>query len=765
MKLILCLLLFLSNAYALHMSKRDFCMSQVESQNILIKKNFTIEGNPPHPVLISTVLRLIDEFQIPGPLVFHFTDYVGPRKVWAMKLSTGKHVYFSKNAVDLILGIELEKIADEVCRPEWTGSKSFTVTYTNTVLEQFLRNVAPHESLYKTLAKRTGWKLRSDPNDKFHAEEQEFRTEELVTLIKQLMDIPEEVFKKMKLKSIARWRIGAPLPIPSAKAIYYVKEQKMLFSDAALMDDGADIYGEGTILHEMGHAYWYGSSEKIRKEFTEISWMKKGNEWVKKNTHSEGFITEYSMKSPDEDFAEHFSAFVHNPEFLKRRSMKKNDFMEKNIFTDVTYFSTVAENAKVKIDSPTPDTKDPWLENNIQFRHKTEAIVRDDGSKITDINIVVDKAYDDLSGIGPTLQSYEHTKNSEYRVIISLIPVKQENGSYILRGKFQTDPNKLAAGNYKAQTFCLKDMAGNDTFYEMNEMSEIFIDGSLAIDKAPKEELDPTKIVLEKAPVVEGYPGIIITLPIPYKEDIESIHLNWEYEIVQQKTVHVCTTKNTTRSKYPCFLTSKPGEPIKILGYFFKEYPNSKVKLASILVQYAGSTEQAKSKQTYIVPQNLANAGIYISTGNDELKLHDLDVNRMTLKAVTALNKLGGDQSIEVTVPLLNRDAGKFHIYNVVRSPTGKSIQSIASEGLAADYKIEVVNGVHMLKYTIPLKKNPEDGVYIVDSFKMSTKYLYPYPLILPLDQNGVSVRKIKLLERGIKRTFTISDDKIISLN
>ena len=69
-----------------------------------------------------------------------------------------------------------------------------------------------------------------------------------------------------------------------------------------------------------------------------------------------------------------------------------------------------------------------------------------------------------------------------------------------------------------------------------------------------------------------------------------------------------------------------------------------------------------------------------------------------------------------------------------------------------------------MLKYTIPLKKNPEDGVYIVESFELSTKYPHPYPLILPLDQNGVSVRKIKLLERGIKRTFTISDDKIISL-
>lgn len=740
-------------------------MSQESAEDIKVKNRFTVEGRVPHPVLIATVLRLMEEFQIPGPLIFHFTDYVGPRKVWSLTLSSGKHVYFSKNAVDLLLGIELQKVAEEVCRPDFKGSKTFTVSYTNTVMEQFLRNAAPHDSLRKTLEKKTGWTLRRNPGDEYYNEEQEFRTEELVTLIKQLMDVPTEIFKKMKLKGVTRWRLGAPLPIKTANAIYYVKEQIIQFGDGAFMDKADDVYGEGTILHEMGHAYWYGIPESARDKFTEISWVKKDNKWEKKSSGSDNFITEYSMTKPEEDFAEHFSAFMHNPEFLKRRAMLKNHYFEDNVFTDATFFTTVAENAKVKITSPNPDTKDPWLENDIIFRHVAEAKVREDGSKITDISVVVDKAYDDISGIAPTLQSFEHTKNREYNILVSLEPERQEDGTWILRGKTTTKPKELAPGMYRPQTLALKDKAGNVQYYESNRLPDIFVDGFLSVEKAPAPEVDLSKITIEHAPVVNGYPGVIVTLPIPWKEDLQSIHYNWEYEVVQQKTVHVC---NPTSKVYgvPCFLTGKPGENIKLQGYFYKEYPSSTIKLASFSLHYKGTESKSKDSHDYIVPQNLANASIYLETPTQQLPLHDLDVNQMKLKAVTKDNRDGGDQNIEVTIPLTNREAGKFYIYNVVRSPTGKSISSIASEeDRNAGHKIEKIDGAYYLTYTIPLKKNPEDGVYIIESFELKTEYERPSNPYLPLDQNGVAVRKIKLIERGIRRTFTITDDKVTNLN
>lgn len=768
MRLLFLLLLVITvDAYALHMSKSDFCLSQEVAEEVKVKNRFTVEGKAPHPVLISTVSRLMEEFNIPGPLIFHFTDYVGPRKVWSLKLSSGHHVYFSRNAIDLLLGIELQKVAEEVCRPEFTGSKSFTVSYTNTVMEQFLRNAASDDSLRKTLEKKTGWKLRREPGEEYYNEEQEFRTEELVTLIKQLMDIPTEVFKKMKLKNVTRWRIGAPLPIKTANAIYYVKDQVIQFGDGAFMDNKQDVYGEGTVLHEMGHAYWYGIPEARREKFINMSWVKKDKEWVKKAPGSDGFITEYSMTNPEEDFAEHFSAFMHNPEFLKRRAMAKNNYFEDNVFTDATFFSTVAENAKVRITSPTPDTKDPWLENDVIFRHLTEAKVREDGSKITDINVVVDKAYDDISGIASTLQSYEHTKNNEYRIIVKLEPERRPDGTWTLKGNYVTNPKELAPGMYRPSTFALKDNAGNTQYYESERLPDVFIDGLLSVEKVPAPEIDLSKINISHAPVINGYPGVIVTLPIPWKEDLDSIHYHWEYEAVQQKTVHVCNPSGKVyRDDAPCFLTGKPGENIKLQGYFFKEYPSSTVKLASFSLHYKGTETKSKASHDYIVPQNLSNASIYIETPTQVMRIHDLDVNQMKLKAVTKSNREGGDQNIEVTVPLTNRDAGKFYIYNTVRSPTGKNVLSIATENDSkAGHRIEVVGGVHYLTYTIPLKKNPEDGVYIIESFELKTEFERPFNPGLPLDHNDVAVRKIKLLERGIKRTFTITDDKVTNLN
>src|SRR5690606_26457162 len=122
-----------------------------------------------------------------------------------------------------------------------------------------------------------------------------------------------------------------------------------------------------------GHAYWFGISEATRNKFSAISWEQKGDKWERRSVNSDGFITEYSMKSPEEDFAEHFSAFMHQPELLNRRAARKMRFLEDDVFVDVSFFTTVAENAKIKIDSPTPDTRDPWLDRPLHFSFEASA--------------------------------------------------------------------------------------------------------------------------------------------------------------------------------------------------------------------------------------------------------------------------------------------------------------------------------------------------------------------------------------------------------
>jgi Putative zinc-binding metallo-peptidase len=753
------LIINLCSSFALEMTRKEFCDSQALSKNEFSKSILKIEGRTPHPALLQTVIRLIEDFNIPGPFIFHFTDYVGPKKVWSLKLSTAHHIYFSKNAPDLLLGIELEKIEQEVCAPGSRGDKTFTINYTNTVIEQFLRNVATKESLASTLKKKTGWELRSLPGEKYYDDEQEFRTEELVTLIKQLMDIPQEIFKKMKIKKLTRWRYGAPLPEPDASAIYFVNEEKIIFSDSALMDQEKDVYGEGTILHEMGHAFWYGQSEQFKDKFSSISWSKNNGKWEKLASGSSGFISEYSMKSPDEDFAEHFSGYIHHPERLRSSAPKKNEFLEKHAFSDVSYFTTVAENAKIKIDSPTPDTKPPWLEKDFISSYRLDVKARNDQSKISDIYFEVNKAQDDLSGIAPALITLTHTQNKNYKIFIQTTPQKRPDGSFGLTASLISDPKKLAPGNYLLGTLPLSDMAGNTQYYESTGIPEVFIDGFMSLEDPSKQDIDVAKIRLDKLPPIDGYPGLKVTLPIPYEENFDSIHLTWEFPTLEGKTVHVCGLSRN----FPCLMTERLGDQIVIHNYFHKQYPNSQVKLASLTINRKATENSAQDREYVTIPVNTPHLQTSIDTGKNYFDLIDLEVNQMKLKAVTKENKEGGNQNIEISIPLTNANAGKYYIMTTIRTPTGKSILDIVNEnGVNKGYVLDE-GGTKYLRFIVPLKKNPEDGIYMIESFRIKTEY--PRHKNLPLDQNRLSEKTIKLIERGIKRTFTIKDDRFTELN
>jgi hypothetical protein len=768
MKILIVLIFFTRFAHSLVINRHDFCADQAFLKNLQSTKSFRVEGKPPHPALISTVAQLIEEYKIPGPLVLHFTDLVGPKKVWSLPLSREKHIYFAKNSVDLLLGIELEKVADEVCRPDWHGKKTFEIVYTNTVLEQFLRHAGTKESLSEVIKNKTGLRLRGNPGESHYESEMDFRTEELVTLIKQLSDLPREVFSKMKLKRLSRYRYGADLPAENAAGMYVENEQVILLCDKAFMDNKEDIYGEGTLLHEMGHAYWFGMGDDFRTKYIDISWIKKDSRWELKTERSSDFISDYAMTKPEEDFAEHFSGYVHQPEYLKKLAQVKHDFFHKTVFTDTTYFSTVAKNAKVYIESPVPDTKKPWLEKSLAESFSQSLRVLDLSTQASELTVVVNGAKDDISGIAPTLQTFQHEKNPKYRVFLDLNPEIQSDGTTTLKGSVKTDPNKLAAGLYMPTTFSLRDFAGNREYYDSKKLQGIQIHGLLSVDESPKEEIDFRNIKLEEAPPIQGFPGVKLTLPVHYKESMESIHLNWEFPVLEGKTTHVCTFDERSMKKdIPCVTQAKPGSPIQLQLYFYKSYPSSLIKLASFVINHKGTEENGKTRHSYIVPADIEAATSRIETGLSKLEQLDLSVNEMKLAAVTQANSEGGDQNIAFSVPLIKRDAGEFEIYVNVRSPSGMKMSALVTESFKKKYEIQNIQGVDYLNFHLPLKKNPEEGEYIVESFELRTKHSKTKPRnpSPPLDLDGLAVQKIKLLERGIKKTFTITDEKIIRHN
>ena len=750
---------------AITIGRTTFCSSAETSRNYRSKTNFRVEGLTPHPSLISTVSYLIDQYQVPGPLVLHFTNEVGPRKVWSSETNGEKHLYFAKNAVDLLLGIEIEKVAKEVCAPGWSGEKTFEVVYTNTVLEQFLRNANTREGLERYIRNKTGWVLRGKPGDSHYDQEQDFRKEELVTLIKQIVDLPPEVISNFKLRRLCRYRMGARLPVASAKALYFRGEQLLLIGDEALMDDGIDLYGEGTVLHEFGHSYWYGISPSTRDSFVEISWRKKGSQWELKKQGSEGFISDYAMTKPEEDFAEHFSGFVHQPEYLKRTAPAKDSFFKREVFKDTSYFSTVAPNAKVHVASANPDTKNPWLDRSYAESYSASKRVLDPGTGATEVSVTVKGARDDLSGIAKILFTLEHEKNPEYRVFVDLFPETAPDGSTTLKGVVVTDPRKIAKGLYRPTTLGLRDLAGNREYYKGGGLPGLELSGDLSAEALVKENVDFGKIHIESAPPIQGYPGVRVTLPYFFREGVDSIHTTWEFPDLEGKTTHVCSFRDRVRSnEVPCVSDATPGKPIQLLLYFHKQYPSSTIRLASFLIRFAGTGGFGKSDLSYAIPVGTLQAVSRIDTRETRLRQMDLGVNGMTLRSVSAPNKEGGDQNIEFKIPLLNRSAGEFYIYATVRSPTGARISRVISEtNLKPDYVIQREGSQEFLVFNMELKKNPENGEYLVEGFELKTKYENEQPRNprLPLDLNELSTQKIKLLERGIRKSFTIKDEKI----
>lgn len=750
-------------------SKDEFCLQNENESNSSLsqyfnKKEIKLSGKIPPKELLTLLKGLVEQFHIAGPIDFVFTKEIGPRKVWRGLNETQKTVYFSQNAIELLLQVEIKKIIHEVCNPQWEGSKSFTIKYTHTVMEQFLRSLSTKQSLEQFLKEKTIWKFRSAKDDPDFNMEQEFRSEELITLVKQIVDVPHEVFTQMNIKSFSRNRLGIPFPIPGAKAAYIVEKQKILIGDEALIDDKVDLYGEGTVLHEMGHAYWFGSLNGLRTQFSIISWIKVNQDWHRKSEGSSGFISEYSLKSPEEDFAEHFSAYIHQSERLREISPEKFEFFRKQIFKDTEYFSTVSKNAKIHIDSPNPDKRPPWLIGSISSSFNIKAQIINE-KKETKVRIEVQGAQDDLSGIGPSSIALNHEENSKIKLFVKLYPKKNIDGSYNLFGETVSQPSKLADGNYLGSNLALTDLAGNLTFYDIKPLSKIFLQGDISLKKDEKPVLDPHKIKIEKAPTINQYPGLILTLPIPFRKDIENIHLTWSFPGLEKKTTHVCnSSRSATPGVLPCILDPIEGQPIKLQAYFFKEYPATKIELASLLVTLKGSAVATKMDFSYVIPPNTSSATYFLETPNKHLNLLNLDVNKMQLKALTQLNEKGGDQSIVVSLPLLNEDAGKFYFVMTFRSPTGKRILHVL-DAKRKKYEKSIIDGIEHIVFQVPLLKNPESGEYLVEGFKLETNYERPRNPYLPLDQNGLSLVKIKLIERGIKKTFTVTSEKKILLH
>lgn len=749
-RLILSLILCLSvHSFSVNINLlcRDYFnrSSEKELRKYFKDRGLGLYGEKPSTDLLLFLMNIMEMYQVPGPIDFIFLKEEGPEKIFRYKDQKSK-IMITKNANEGLLLTQVNDIAQEVCLKK-SKQRDFNIEYNQTIFEQFLRALVPKDQVLKELINHTGLSFRSKKSDEGFDEEQDFRREELITLYKTFIDIPPHVFKKLDLKTMARMRIGKVLYVnkKAAKADYNPRLKKIRLTDAATMDSD-DIYGEGTIIHELGHAFSNKFNKELKEEFFQISWKYENGKWKLKKNYSIGFISDYAMTKPEEDFAEHFSAYVHEPELLKSEAQEKYEYMQKNVFVDTEYFSMVANNARVYIDSKITDKVKPEFLSNLN-KSFTYEMIQKEGKK-TIINFVITQAYDELSGISHALGTFEHESKKQYKMSLKLKPIDDTQKETSIIGQIIFDPEKYASGVYELDSLFLKDKSGNRTIYRGNPLLQIKLEGNLGTQDF-KDTLNTKKIKIKELEKIDDYPVYEIKLPIKHFENLKSVNLDWELEGIEEKTRH-----------HNFKFLSSPGDSETIIKVaFHKQYSNQKVNLSNVRLSLEGTKKYAPTKLEYVVKKS-DNKYINLDTGVRKHKVNEPDLNLLTIKAIKEKNEHDGIHNIQIRIPLRGEKYGSTQMSVVFRDPKGKRIHHSYGEDWRGSGEAIEKDGKFIYKFKIPLKKYPEKGYYILESVKTQTKFERPrLPRDISIDTGGGFIHRKKVIERGIRRKFKITEE------
>ncbi|MBY0516349.1 MAG: putative zinc-binding metallopeptidase [Bacteriovoracaceae bacterium] len=756
MKWLLFLLIYSSQLLAVEITRKDFCLEYAAGtgpqavRTELLTRNIKIEDEI-NPHLLGVLAGIFREYQFYGPLKIKLADSEGPKKAWVTGVGKDKTLWLAKNASDLVLGVEIEKVVNKVCNDKSDKVHELSISWTNTVYEQILRNLIEPKSITRRFIQVSGWQMESPASDPDHLLEQPFRDEEVVTIVKQFIDLPYEVLRAFGIQYMARAKVGRN--VKGAAGIYYPEKKKILLTDGAFFS-GGDIYGEGTVLHEFGHAWWFMQTGRLQETFSNISWKRDGKDWMKKGRGIEGFVSEYATKDPVEDFAESFSAFVHEPEKIIDVAKMKFLFLRQYVFKDITYFSTVAENAKVFVDSQTTDKKPPYLDDKIKKCLKFEkvSLLKE---KIT-IKATLGCVWDIMSGPDEMVLGLEHKTEKDSRILISIKPIegRKLGEPWVLEGEGSELAEKLITGEYLVKTLGLIDKAGNRDFLKEDNMPSIFIAGGMGSVQPPKEELNWSLVKFSPIDPSNGHLGYLLELPIKHLSTLRSILMSWYHQSTQEESTHYISSR---------YLKSNPGENLKMEVYFSKFHHPGSLVLSNMRIHYEGSSTTKPYTDEYPVPKG-EKAPTHIVTSGEDLR-GDLDVNAMKLSAFEGDNSDGGKWNIKMKIPLKRDSRMEFSIWVRVRTPSGSNLSFLISESSLERKgdKFFQENGKDWLEANLPLKIHPERGSYIFESLEITTSPIRDRANPDNLDSLKF-IRRIKLLERGIKKEFKVRPDESLDL-
>jgi len=241
------------------------------------------------------------------------------------------------------------------------------------------------------------------------------------------------------------------------------KNDLIRVSDLAFNYSG-DQLGEGSYMHEIGHAVWDAMAYGLQQSYTALSWVfdNAANKYILKTT-TNNFIDDYSWQyNPKEDFAAHFSAYLTAPEKLEQSAPGKKKWIHDNLFRDTEYESGADSKAKIYVPSDTPDFKAPYFLGDPVKSIVTDCKIYD--SQWSQLNVRLVGVVDDLSGFQSCTFNFVPTRDNagtcgETLQSYNIVPGEPNN----FEGTFYVKRQDYTNENYYLQNVVLVDKAGNQS--------------------------------------------------------------------------------------------------------------------------------------------------------------------------------------------------------------------------------------------------------------------------------------------------------------
>ena len=187
----------------------------------------------------------------------------------------------------------------------------------------------------------------------------EFKNEEIITILTMFEEYPEGMLKTPGLKYLVRRMDGIPHPLyPDAAAIAWTDSGYIEFMEKAFKKTTLPFV-QRLVLHEKAHFLWaYLFDEQLKQDWIELGgWFENPDDkdgWS--TTKQVEFVSAYAHGvNPNEDMAESISYYIVDPDKLRSRSPAKYEFIQNRVMHGTRYISLIREDLTFQVYNLWPD--------------------------------------------------------------------------------------------------------------------------------------------------------------------------------------------------------------------------------------------------------------------------------------------------------------------------------------------------------------------------------------------------------------------------